>query len=244
MDRPRILLVPNLTEIEWVNRDAIAEWAEVASYDAPGVGDEPPADDFGSRAIGARGIEEMDRRGWQSCVVVADEFGVAAAIHIAAIAPERLQAIALGHARLTNSAEGPRAAINSEVHSACRSLIQTDTGSFVRQMFRMTGGERMEGGYQEDMVAAYRQRVPPELLLPFWDERPHEGDHIGEVLRELDVPVFLAEHKGCLLFTEEGFEDAAAALPHARNASFENKPSTSTEFAQALEAFCRERIAA
>jgi hypothetical protein len=242
MDRPRLLLIPNLTEIEWVNRASLEEWADVASYDAPGVGDEPPVDDFGSQAIGRRGIEEMDRRGWQSCVVVADEFGVAAAVHIAATAPERLQALALGHARLSNAVDGPGAPINREVHSACRSLIQNDLGSFIRQMFKMTGGERMQGGYGEEIVEAYRRRVPRELLLPFWDERPHEGDHIGDVLSRLDAPVFLAHHKGCLLFTDEGFKDVVAAQPDAHAASFDEKPSTSAEFAGALQSFCAEAV--
>ena len=41
MDRPRVLLVPTLTEVEWKIRPLIEEWAEVASFDAPGVGDEP-----------------------------------------------------------------------------------------------------------------------------------------------------------------------------------------------------------
>ena len=37
MDRPRVLLVPTLTEVEWKIRPLIEEWAEVASFDAPGV---------------------------------------------------------------------------------------------------------------------------------------------------------------------------------------------------------------
>ena len=45
MERPRLLLVPMLTEVEWVIRPLLEEWAEVASYDAPGVGDEPAVED-------------------------------------------------------------------------------------------------------------------------------------------------------------------------------------------------------
>ena len=243
MDRPRILLVPNLTELEWQNRPLIEEWADVASDDAPGVGDEPPVGDFGTEAIGRRGLEELERCGWDRCFVVADEFGVAAALYIAAEAPEVVQAMALGHARLSNATEGDRAPLNREVHAGCRSLIQNDPRSFVRQLFRMTGGERMEGGYGEKMAEEYFQRVPAELMLPFWDSRPHEGSHIGEALRGLDVPLLLAQHKGCLLYTEEGYRDAVAALPHARALSFEEKPSTSEEFALALEAFCAQAAA-
>jgi pimeloyl-ACP methyl ester carboxylesterase len=242
MERPRVLLVPNLTEIEWLNRPELEEWAEVASYDAPGVGDEPPVEDFGSRAIGRRGLEEIERRGWDSCIVVADEFGVAAALHLAARAPEVVGAMALGHARLSNRSDGERAPLNHEVHSGGSSLIQREPRAFVRQLFRMTGGEQMEGGYGEGMVQEYRRRVPVELMLPFWDSRPHEGQDFAPTLLGLDVPLLLAQHKGCLLFTDEGFEDAVKALPHARAVIIDDKPSTSKEFARLLGEFCSEQV--
>ena len=41
MPKPRLLLVPQFTELEWAIRDDVAEWAEVASFDVPAVGDEP-----------------------------------------------------------------------------------------------------------------------------------------------------------------------------------------------------------
>jgi hypothetical protein len=243
MDRPRLLLTPQLTEIEWLNRPALEEWAEVASYDAPGVGDEPPVDDFGSAAIGRRGLEEMARRGWDRCFVAGDEFGVAAALHLATSAPEMVQGIALGHARLSNDIEGDRAPINREIHSASGSLIQRDQRAFVHQLFRMTAGESMVGGYGEGMVKEYLRRVPRELMLPFWDSRPEEGAGFLEMLRSLDVPMLIAQHRGCLLFTEQGFEDAAAALPHAQTARCGDKPSTSTEFASVLREFCLQHAA-
>ena len=99
MDRPRLLLVPQLTELEWLIRDDLETWADVATYDAPGVGDEPAVDDFGSVAVARRGLEEVKRRGWESYFVVADEFGVAAATHLALEAGAAVRGIALGHAR-------------------------------------------------------------------------------------------------------------------------------------------------
>jgi|RhiMetdeSRZDD1v2_1073273.scaffolds.fasta_scaffold35922_2 pimeloyl-ACP methyl ester carboxylesterase len=243
MDRPRLLLVPNLTEIEWLNRPALEEWADVASYDSPGVGDEPPVDDFGSRAIARRGVEEIERRGWGRCFVVADEFGVAAALHLAGTAPEMVQGLALGHARLSNGVDGDRAPINREVHSASSSLIQRDQRAFVHQLFRMTGGERMVGGYGAGMVEEYLRRVPAELMLPFWASRPQEGSDFVETLRALEVPMLLAQHRGCLLFTEEGFDDVVAAFPDAHAVRMEDKPSTSVEFAGVLREFCLQHAA-
>jgi pimeloyl-ACP methyl ester carboxylesterase len=242
MERPRLLLVPQLTELEWLIKPQLEQWAEVLAYDAPGVGDAPEAESSDSEAVARRGLEELDRRGWDRCVVVADEFGVTAAAHIVAIAPDRVQAMAIGHARLSTALEGERASLNREVYAGLMALMRADTRTFVRQLFRLTGGETMEGGYGEDMVNAYLERVPVERMLPFWESRPEEGDHIGDHLRSLDVPLLLAQHKGCLLYTDEGFEDAVKALPNAHTVSTDEKPSTSQEFARVLEAFCREQV--
>jgi hypothetical protein len=244
MERPRLLLVPLLTEVEWVIRPLLEEWAEVASYDAPGVGDEPPVEDFGSEAIGRRGLTEVDRLGWDRFVIVADEFGVAAASHLSVAVGPRLQGMALGHARLSNSADGDRPALNREVLNGIQSLIRTDPRTFVRQMFKMTGGEGIEGGYSEALVEEYVRRVPTELQLPFYESRPAEGEGIGDRLASVNVPMLFAQHKGCLMFTDEGFDDAVAAFPDARTASFPEKPSTSPEFAELLREFCMQLVGA
>jgi pimeloyl-ACP methyl ester carboxylesterase len=242
MSRPRLLLVPQLTELEWVIRPLLEEWAEVAAYDAPGVGDERPTEQYSSTAVARRGLEELDRRGWDRCVIVADEFGVAAAANLVKDAPGVVQAMALGHARLSNALEGERAPLNREVYAGLAALMRTDRRTFVRQLFRLTGGEAMEGGYGEDMVDAYLERVPVEQMLAFWQSRPEQGEHIGEQLLGLDVPMLLARHKGCLLYTDEGFEDVERALPTAHSVSVVDKPSTSEEFAGVLQAFCREQV--
>jgi hypothetical protein len=238
MDRPRLLLVPMLTEVEWVIQPLLDEWAEVATYDAPGVGDEPPVEDPGSEATARRGLEEADRRGWDAFTVVADEFGVAAASHLAVAAGDRLQGIALGHARVSNSVDGPRPALNREVLNGIQSLLRTDPRTFVRQLFKMTGGEGTQGGYGEAMADEWLRRVPMEVAAPFYQARVPEGEAMGERLASLNVPMLLAQHRGCLMFTAEGFDDAVAALPHARVFRCDEKPSTSAEFVPVLHEFC------
>ena len=242
-ERPCLLLVPQLTELEWVIKPLLAEWADVATYDAPGVGDEAPVDDLGSEAVARRGLEEVERRGWERFFVVADEFGAAAATHVALAARDSLDGIALGHARLNNSLGGDRPAVNQEVHEACLSLIRTDNRMFVRQLFKMTGGEDALGGFGDELAERYLDRVPIELELPFWETRAFEGERIGEGLAQLDVPLLLAQHKGCVLFTEEGFNDAVAELPGARVIRCLEKPGTSSEFAAALRDFCAQAVA-
>ena len=238
MDRPRLLLVPMLTEVEWVIRPLLEEWAEVASYDAPGVGDEPAVENPGSEATGRRGLEEVDRRGWDSFIIVADEFGVAGASHLAVAAGDRVRGIALGHARVSNAIDGPRPALNREVLHGLQSLLRTDPRTFVRQLFKLTGGEQTQGGYGEGIADEWVRRVPMEIAAPFYDARVEEGVAMGERLATLDRPMLFAQHKGCLLFTEEGFDDAVAALPDARVFRCNEKPSTSADFVPVLREFC------
>jgi pimeloyl-ACP methyl ester carboxylesterase len=244
MARPRLLLIPQLTEIEWVIRPLLEEWADVACYDAPGVGDEPSVDDFGSAAVARRGLEEVEGRGWDRFFVVADEFGVAAATHLAVAAPESVAGLALGHARLSNSLGGDRPAVNREVHEACVSLIRNDPRMFVRQLFNLTGGEETVGGYDVQMVDTFLTRVPLDLLLPFWETRSFEGERIGDRLAQVAAPMLLAAHKGCLLFTPEGFDDAVTAFSQATTVSCVKKPSTSPEFSGVLREFCARHAAA
>ena len=238
MDRPRLLLVPDLTEVEWLIRPQLEEWADVACFDAPGVGEEPGAARHGPETVARRALEEIARRGWDTCVVVADEFAVPSAVEVAAAAPQVVSALVLGHARLANSFSGPRPSMNREVFDACASMVRTDPRTFVRQMFKMTGGESSAGGYGENLVDRYMSRVPTALMAPTWDAEEVERQRIGDVLRTLDVPMLLARHEGCLVFTPEGFDDAVAALPHARAVSLDEKPSTSPEFSEVLKDFC------
>jgi hypothetical protein len=242
MERVRLLLVPTLTDMEWVIKPLLEEWAEVAAYDAPGVGDEPPVDDLGPEAVATRGLAEVEGRGWDSFVLVADEFSLPAASHVAAGAGSALQALVLGHARISNSTEGARPAINSEVLAGIRTLMRTDARSFVRQMFKMTAGEGLVGGYGDEMVDEYLERVPIELGIPFYDTVALDEAGMAERLTRVEVPVLLAQHRGCLMFTEEGFDDAVAAFPAASVVRCTDKPSTSEHFARALRAFCEELV--
>ena len=238
MTRPRLLIVPDLTEIEWPIAPLLAEWADVASFDAPGVGDEPADAPHSPETVARRALEEVARRGWDTCVVVADEFAIPSAVEVAAMAPRVVSGLALGHARLANSFTGARPSMNREVFDACASMVRTDPRTFVRQMFKMTGGESSAGGYGEDLVDRYMARVPNALMAPTWDAEQVERHRIGEVLAGLDVPMLLARHEGCLVFTAEGFDDAVAALPHARAVSLDEKPSTSPEFSEVMKEFC------
>lgn len=126
MSRPRILLVPGFTELEWVIRPRLEEWAEVASYDAPGVGEEPAPEGLSRDAVVRRGLEEVDRRAWTRFFIAADGWAIASAAHLAAARPAAILGMALGHAKLSYRRDGERAPINADVWDAFTQLLDQD----------------------------------------------------------------------------------------------------------------------
>ena len=78
----------------------------------------------------------------------------------------------------------------------------------------------MEGGYGEDLVDVYLERVPHELLFHFWESRPGEGGQIGAALsRKGDIgadqfsgPVGIMNLYRRILLADEGWRLALQTL--------------------------------
>jgi pimeloyl-ACP methyl ester carboxylesterase len=249
VSRLRILLVPSLTELEWPISPLIEEWADVASFDAPGVGDEPPADGHMLHASARRGLLELDRREWDRCVIVGDEYGAGVAARMAAERPEAVQALVLGHACLDYRRDGERPPLSPRIADLLLRLGDLDFRAFARQMFM--GWDPRSGAMGEparyDAVAdRYLERVSPAAARAYFaaiiSEESLEEPSLEEKLRGVDAPLLLVKHEDCLLFTAEGFEDAAAALPRAKTAATPVKPSVSPEFAEVLREFCQAAV--
>jgi pimeloyl-ACP methyl ester carboxylesterase len=231
-----VLLVPLLTELEWAIAPQIAEWTAVATYDAPGVGEEPAPHKYTRRAVAERGVVEIERRGWERCVVVGDEFGAATAGLLAAIAPERVGGIALGHPSLSLAAEGGRPALNGEVLAAFRSMQRTNYHAYAHALSQVT-----QGAYPEDFTKRYIERVSQEATLRYDVlHRAEDDECLGRTLAAVDTPMLLAEHRDCLLWTAESYKEISDAHPDARTVRCTAKPSVSSEFAAALRNFCAE----
>src|SRR5689334_731535 len=233
MTRPRLLLVCEFTELQWAIKPLLEEWADVLSYDLPGVGDEPPPDELTPRVAVQQALTKLDRSGWERYFLVADGWGVGTAVLVAAERSRSVAGMALGHASLTYRHTGERAPINPDVYHAFTQLIRQDAPSFVRYGI----SQLTKGAVDERLAAQIMERVPPELLAEGWFTITAEWD-FSEQLRELDCPLLLAKHDDCLLSTDEGFDDAVAALPGADVASFDEPPAASEEFAQLLRQFC------
>src|SRR5688572_10109295 len=183
-----------LTELEWVIRPELEQWADVASFDAPGVGDEPPTAVFGRDAIAARGLAELDRHGWSSCVVVSDGSAIATALRLARARPEAVEALALGHARLSDDMDGERAPRNREVYEALRQLIRLDYGRFVSHGL----SQLTHGSIRDELAGRIVERVPVEIAEAAWEMTAHPGERFEHVMKKLGVPLLFARHEGCL----------------------------------------------
>ena len=234
MTRPRLLLVPLLTELEWLIRPQLEEWAEVATFDMPGIGDEPPVEPLGRQALVDRTLREVDRRGWQSYVVVCDGSALPTAVHVASARPDAVEAMALGHARLCNRMEGDRPTYNREVAEAFGQLAESNYKDFVR--YGLT--QVTHGSVGDELAERMLERVPIEVGRDVWRMNLLDQEPFDPILRALDVPLLLAKHEGCLGATEEGFREAVEAFPDARTVSVSKAPSVSSEFAEVLREFC------
>jgi pimeloyl-ACP methyl ester carboxylesterase len=235
MDRPRLLLVPEFTELEWAAiRPRLEGWAEVASYDPPGVGDEPRAEELDREVIVRRGLEELDRLGWEDCFVATDSWGIPSAVRLALARPDAVLGLVLGHAKLSHRREGDRPPINGAVFEALTELIRTDHEAFIRHGIAQATG----GSVSEELADRMIERFPGDLLLAGFEAITREDEEFAGLLAQLDCPLLFAKHVGCLGSTEEGFEDAVAAFPQAKTVAVEDAPLSSVEFADAIRDFC------
>jgi hypothetical protein len=234
MARPHLLLVPLLTEVEFLIRPELEEWAEVATFDVPGVGDEPPVEPLDRQALVDRALLEVDRRGWDSYVVVSDGSALPVGIRVAHARPEAVEAMALGHARLCNRLEGERATMNREVTAAFGQLAESNYRDFVR--YGLT--QVTHGSIGDELAERMLDRVPIETGRAIWAMNLFDSEPFDDLIREIDAPLLFAKHEGCIATTEEGFADAVAAFPDAHVVSVPHAPSVSSEFAAALREFC------
>jgi pimeloyl-ACP methyl ester carboxylesterase len=247
---PRLLLVPSFTELEWGIRSSLEEWADVATFDAPGIGDneipfEVELDSSRGAELLARwreatvkvGLDAADRRGWERFVVVTDSWGAPTAVRIARMRRDAVLGLAMGHAALSHSTEGERAPERAGILAAMVQLARQGSDAFVRYgIAQMT-----RGGIDEDTAQKMVERFPDmELVTATLEALGEEPEPIGDELRELDVPLLLAKHEGCLGSTDEGFEDIVKAFPEAETVICPEMCASSPAFAEALREFCRK----
>jgi pimeloyl-ACP methyl ester carboxylesterase len=249
---PRLLLVPSFTELEWGIRRALEEWAEVATFDMPGVGETPlpehldlEEEDMSGllaqwRQAGAKhALEEVDRLGWDRFFVVTDSHGPPTAVRIASQGPQAVLGLAIGHASLSHSTEGERAPMRGAVWEAMAQLASQGSEPFVRYgIAQMT-----RGGISEEVAQQMVDRFPDAALVTLIVKAlGKDPEPIGDQLAALDLPMLLAKHEGCLGRTDEGYEDIVAAFPRAETVICPETCASSPTFAKSLREFCRRKL--
>lgn len=233
-ERPRLLLVPSMSELEWGSiLPLLEEWAEVATYDLPGLGETESSQPLDAALSVAVGVEELERRAWSNAIIVGDQFGSALAVLVAEAWDGDVCGLALGHACLTFSREGPRPAISAiaaDFQLQLTRLGRAQADQMFLQGVEMTYGSEVTAGIRERLSPTFTQQYA-QLLLD------NQDIDLEPRLRELGVPLLFAQHKECGLWMPEGFEDAVAAFPEARTLITEENPGSSPEFAAALRKF-------
>jgi pimeloyl-ACP methyl ester carboxylesterase len=247
-ERPQLLLVPSWSEVQWAIKPLLEEWADVASYDPPGVGSEPPAESRLPEAIVERGAAEIERRGWTRCIVAGDDFGSVFATLVAAAQRPNVIGLALGHACLQYRLDGPRPTMIPDLLDMSRRLLDIDFGAYIRQDVGVWDSRAdYSAESANDLVEELVKRVPREYALQLMDELEagieDAGASLEPFLRQLDLPLLLAEHRDCVMFTPHGYEDVVAAFPGAATLATPESPCLSAEFAGALREFA-ERVGA
>jgi pimeloyl-ACP methyl ester carboxylesterase len=234
VDRPRLLLVSGVSELEWQIKPHLEQWADVVSFDPPGVG--KSSGDWSIEAAAARALELVGERNWAEFVLVAEAWG---SWYVPSIIRKRhsaLRGLALGHAALSARMTGDRAVRHAAVWDALSDLVAQGQARFAR--FAIPQFTR--DGIDEKLAAEIIERVPMATFEAILEAGKEVEYDLEDLLRALNLPLLFAQHRDCLLYSDEGYEDAVAAFPEARTCATEKTCSADPVFANALRGFCEE----
>jgi pimeloyl-ACP methyl ester carboxylesterase len=195
----------------------VAEWAQVESFDVP------------ERHAVEGALERLDALGWSDCLVVADSQAQWLAVELATRHAQRVRGIALSHAVARYRVSGPRAGLHAEVLAAVSRLLETDYMAFWRAVTQLT-----QGGMPDAWVERWAAAIPHERTKAFFQELTDSEPPLAERLQDFPGPVLLGQHADCVMWTQEGFEDAVAALPEAKVVRCREIPAFDPAFGEAL----------
>ena len=227
--RPRLFYVPIAAAFEAERVAEQVDWADVESCDSPGAGAARGSEPRGVAGVVDSALARLEELGWESCCIIGDSHGQAAAIEVALARPERVLAVGISHAAAHYRLEGERPAMTPAVHDAAARLLDTDYRSFARAITQLTLG-LADDEWIERWIAEVPQPVTQSVLGELSDRQP---DLVAR-LADSELPVVLGQHLGCLMWTPEAFADARAALPHARAVRCEGIPAQDDAFLAAV----------
>jgi hypothetical protein len=214
VSKPRLLYVPVSAGREADAVAALADWADVASFDAPGVGANRDLELRGVAGVVDAGRARLDELGWDACGIVCDSHAQAAGIGLALAEPERVTGIFIGHAASRYTVRGPRPALNPSVRDVAQRLLETDYRAFARAVTQMT-----RGLLDEAQVDAWVAEVPHPVARDIFAELMQEEPELVSRLAGSDLAIVLGRHKDCVIWAPEAFADACADVPDATTVS-------------------------
>lgn len=206
-----------------------ADWAEIESFDPPGTGAARDQAPNGVQGVVDAALTRLDELGWDRCCLVSDSHGQAAAIEVALTQPERFAGVCISHAAARYDVGGDRPAVTPAVHDAALQLLETDYRSFARAVTQLTLGQAGDE-WVERWIVEVPQRAAQSILGDLTERQP---DLVAR-LSGTELPVVLGQHKGCVMWTPESFEDACAAVPGARVARCDGIPVLEAPFLEAV----------
>jgi pimeloyl-ACP methyl ester carboxylesterase len=186
------------------------------AIDLPGFGEAPP----GTGGKGEWGVvlETLDGLGLERAALAGTSFGGAVAMRAAAVAPERLTALALFSAPPPVLDPSPELAAAWEAEEAA--LERGDLDGAVRAVLDAwllpNAPEELGRRVERMQRRAFELQVeaPEEDVPDFLEERP-------EMLEALRSPTLVATGKHDMVDLRQGAEAMAAAIPGARRVTIE-----------------------
>ena len=216
--KARVLYVPLFIAAEADRFAAVAvDWAEVTSFDVPVEGPVEAAH------------AHLDEVGWDECTLVVDGYAQGLGVEIALHDAARFRAVAVGHAALRFSTQPPRPALHPDVVAAATQLLENDYMAFWRAVTQLT-----QGGMPDAWVERWAASVPEERARAVFSGITDAAAPASEPLAQFNGQLLLAQHTDCVLWTDEGFEDAVAAFPDARVVRCREIPPFDPVFGEAL----------
>jgi len=211
------------------------------AVDLPGFGEAPVAP--GGQAPWSDVLLALDELGIERAAVVGSSFGGGVALRVAAVAPERLWALAVVSAPAPGSEPSPEllAAWEREESALERGDVEGAVAAVVAAWTRPGASPAL----RERVAAMQRRAFALQAGAPEVTEAPDPVEHRPELLAEVRVPALAAAGEHDLADFRDGAEWLARTLPRGRHALIAGAghlaPLEAPEaFRALLESFLRE----
>jgi len=197
------------------------------AVDLPGFGDAPVTP--GEQAPWNDVLATMNELGLERAALVGNSFGAAVALRVAAVAPDRVEALVLASAPAPGMEPGPE--LSAAWQAEEDALEAGDVDAAVRAVVEAWAPPKLH----ERVGAMQRRAFEVQLAAGAVSEAPDPVEEDPAVLERLDVPALVTVGEREFPDFRDGAEALARLLPRAR---LEILPTGHLSPLEAPEAFC------